>query len=77
MPRAPKSHYMVDVFRPEPGRPDGFPAESYVIKASSETEAVQEAKATVAWHKPAYFHVRKIARSGESVIYRSEDAKMS
>ena len=68
------SHYMVDCFYPDKGQSDGFRKESFPIKISSESEAISEAKRTAFGKKPHHFHVRAVARKGDTDIYRSEYA---
>ena len=68
------SHYMVDCFYPEKGQSVGFRKESFPIKASSETEAINRSKRTAFGKKPHHFHVCTIGRKGDVVIYSSEYA---
>jgi len=65
---------MVDCFYPEKGQSVGFRKESFPIKASSETEAINRSKRTAFGKKPHHFHVCTIGRKGDVVIYSSEYA---
>ena len=68
------SHYMVDCFYPDTGQSDGFRKESYPIKISNESEAINTAKRTAFGKKPHHFHVRAVGGKGDVVIYSSEYA---
>ena len=78
MPKGPQdqrvSHYMVDCFYADKGQSDGFRKESFPIKISSESEAINKAKRTAFGKKPHHFHVRAMGRKGDVVIYSSEYA---
>jgi hypothetical protein len=63
---------MVDLFFPDAAKPDGFRVESRRVVAYDDNEAIREAR-LAAIGNPAHFHVRKVSRSGEKVIYRSEN----
>jgi hypothetical protein len=68
------SHYMVDCFYPDKGQSDGFRTESFPIKVSNETEAINEAKRAAFGKKPHHFHVRAVDRKDGLVIFSSEYA---
>jgi hypothetical protein len=65
---------MVDCFYPGKGQSDAFRKESFPIKGSSESDAINTAKRTAFGKKPHHFHVRAIGRKGDTVIYSSEFA---
>ena len=68
------SQYMVDCFYPNKSQPDGFRKESFPIKGSNETEAINEAKRKVFGKRPHHFHVRAVGRKHDTVIFSSEYA---
>ena len=67
-------HYMVDCFYPDKSQPDGFRTESFPIKVSDESEAINKAKRTAFGKKPHHFHVRAVGRKDDTVIFSSENA---
>ena len=66
------SDYVVDCFYSDKGPSDGFRKESFPIKGSSESEAINEAKRTAFGKKPHHFHVRAVGHRIDTVIYSSE-----
>jgi hypothetical protein len=67
-PQGRVSHYMVDCHLA------GGAKESFPIRASSESEAIREAKIHAPQLQPTHFAVRAVARKGDTIIYRSENA---
>jgi len=69
MPKEPQgqreSQYMVDCFYADKDQSDGFRKESFPIKISSESEAINAAKRAAFGKKPHHFHVRAIGRKGD------------
>jgi hypothetical protein len=72
MPKGPQvSHYMVDYELADGAK------HSFHIKAGSEAEAIREAQRFAPLKNPVRYAVRAVARSGDAIIYRSDDAKGS
>jgi hypothetical protein len=67
-------HYMMDKFYRDASRPDGVRKESCRIAASSDSEAIREAKMVAIAETPDHFRLRIVARKGDTIIYRSTDA---
>jgi hypothetical protein len=78
MPKGPQgqrmSQYMVDCFYPNKGQSDGFRKESFPIKVSNESEAINEATRKAFGKRPHHFHVRAVGRKNDTVIFSSEHA---
>ncbi len=63
-------HYMIDLFYRETGRSEAVCKNSMRARARTNEGAIREAEA-VYWRRPSYYEVRRVALSGDEVIFKS------
>jgi hypothetical protein len=67
-------HYMVDVYGPDSHGLNRRPSESFRVVASTDDEAIREARTHCSYRECIFFRVRIVARAGDRVIYDSRSA---
>jgi hypothetical protein len=73
MPKKPHTHYMVDCFVPDSAHVDGYRTIPLHIIATSDLQAISEAKNGALQYNPHHIHIRAVTRQGDRIFYRSED----
>ncbi|MEO8757115.1 MAG: hypothetical protein ABI398_05105 [Devosia sp.] len=72
------SHYVMDLYFPDDGGPEGFRREALRIEAADDDEALAECKRIDSWKRPSFYEVRSIratTRSSDKIIYSSRAAE--
>jgi len=65
------SRFMMDCYFPDVTKRDGLVCEAVPIKATSDQEAIAEAKRVAIWKNPVRFDVRSVNRGGDKTIFAS------